>query len=147
MRYRTRESVCMKRHLFTILSALSLLLCVAVTYIEFKLGNTMERSYDAVPSKIAEIEAEMRRIGMWQADPLPVNSSVTSAFGSDTMTFEQWLQFIFIPRVKEIVAAKGPLPSASQVAAQAHREWKMWDDRDNVDMLLKLLRDFDAMFG
>ena len=108
----------------------------------------MTPSYDIVDQKISQIEAEMRRIGMWQAKPPPAEALViTHAFGGDKLAIEQWLQFIFIPRVRQIIAERGKFPAGSQVAQQAFRQWKMWGDAPNVDDLLKLLREFDAMFG
>ena len=107
----------------------------------------MRPSHQLVEVRIREIEAEMRRIGMWQEEPLTGDQlEVKAAFGADRMTFEQWLQFVFIPRVREIVEAGGTFPSGSEVAAQAYREWKMWGDRNEVDGLLALLREFDALF-
>ncbi len=101
-----------------------------------------------VAAKVDAIEAEMKRIGMWQAEALPAEKlEFQRAFGGDTMAFEQWLQFVFIVRVREIIAARGRFPSGSQVADQAFREWKMWGERGEVDGLLELLREFDALFA
>jgi len=107
----------------------------------------MPPNYEIVEAKLAQIEAEMKRIGMWQKEtPSPENLVVTKAFGADKLSFDQWLQFIFIPRVKDILAEKGSFPSGSQVSAQAYREWKMWGDEPNVDQLLQLLQEFDMLF-
>lgn len=96
---------------------------------------------------IAGIEAEMKRIGMWQAEPIePERLEIRQAFGGDQLSFEQWLQFVFIARVRGIVDSNGTFPSSSQVADQAFREWKMFGEREDVDPLLDLLRDFDATF-
>src|SRR5215216_345513 len=52
-------------------------------------------TYEAVAAKIAEIESEMKRIGMWQSAPLePERYNFTQAFAMDTMAFSQWLQFV-----------------------------------------------------
>jgi uncharacterized protein YqcC (DUF446 family) len=53
---------------------------------------------------------------------------------------------VFVPRVNEIVAARGKFPSKSQVWDQAYREWRMWGDAPDVDRLLELLREFDGLF-
>jgi len=59
------------------------------------------------------IEAEMRKIGFWQSEPLtPEQMAFTQAFAMDTMSYAQWLQFIFLPRVREAVAAN-QFPSGS----------------------------------
>ena len=107
----------------------------------------MPPSHAIVAVKLDAIEAEMKRVGMWQAEaPTAEQLDFQQAFGADKMAFEQWLQFVFILRVREIIAAHGRFPKGSQVADQAFREWKMWD-RGEVDALLELLREFDAMFS
>jgi len=90
-----------------------------------------------------EIEDEMRSIGMWQDQPLrPEQLNFKQAFGMDTMTFTQWLQFVFLPRVRESVAANS-FPSGSSVGAQAVREF---DGYPEADRLITLLSEFDALF-
>ena len=89
------------------------------------------------------IEAEMRRIGYWQTQPLqPEQMQFTRAFAMDTMTFTQWLQFIFLPRVREAAAAN-QFPSGSSVGTQAVREL---DGDPNARNLVALLAEFDALF-
>jgi uncharacterized protein YqcC (DUF446 family) len=100
--------------------------------------------YQTVDAKIAAIETEMKRIGMWQAEPLePEQYDFRAAFGADTMAFEQWLEFIFIPHVREIIVTRGPFPSESHVAAQAVREF----DTSGFDTarLQQLLQEFDDL--
>jgi uncharacterized protein YqcC (DUF446 family) len=89
------------------------------------------------------IEAEMRRIGYWQEQPLrPEQMQFTQAFAMDTMTFTQWLQFVFLPRVREPAAAN-EFPASSSVGTQAVREFDGDPDADN---LVTLLSEFDALF-
>jgi uncharacterized protein YqcC (DUF446 family) len=92
-----------------------------------------------------QIEAEMRRIGMWQTEPLrPEQLEFTKAFAMDTMPFSQWLEFIFLPRVRvrEAVAANS-FPKGSSVGPQAVREL---DGQPEAEHLLTLLSEFDALF-
>jgi uncharacterized protein YqcC (DUF446 family) len=101
-------------------------------------------AHETVARRIDAIEAEMRRAGLWQDAPLePRQMQFTRAFAGDTMAFEQWLQFVFIPRVREIVAARGEFPSQSQVSVQAIREF---DGVDEAADLIRLLSEFDAEF-
>jgi uncharacterized protein YqcC (DUF446 family) len=89
------------------------------------------------------IETEMRRIGLWQNQPLrPEQMRFKQAFAMDTMTFPQWLQFIFLPRVREAVASNS-FPQSSSVGAQAVREF---DGFTEADRLVTLLSEFDALF-
>jgi uncharacterized protein YqcC (DUF446 family) len=92
---------------------------------------------------VNRIEAEMRRIGWWQNTPLrPEQLQFKEAFAMDTMTFAQWLQFIFLPRVRE-AATTNNFPSGSSVGAQAVREF---DGVPEADPLVTLLSEFDALF-
>ncbi len=97
----------------------------------------------AVLAQLEQVEAEIKRIGLWQPDPLnPDQYNFHSAFAMDTMTFSQWLQFIFIPKVREAAAAQH-FPTQSQVAAQAIREF---DGIPEASHLITLLSEFDALF-
>ncbi len=104
----------------------------------------MKPSYAVVQEKIQAIEAELKRIGFWQNEPLkPKQYNFERAFAMDTMAYSQWLQFIFLPRVKEIIATQGTFPSQSVVGTQAVREF---DGVDEASELLRLLAEFDALF-
>lgn len=97
----------------------------------------------AVLSKLEQIETEMRRIKLWQKSPLqPEQYDFKTAFAGDTMSFSQWLQFIFIPNVKR-AAASGTFPSRSQVGVQAVREF---DGMEAASTLIEYLSEFDALF-
>lgn len=97
----------------------------------------------AVLPKLEQIETEMRRIGFWQEGALQAEQyDFKAAFAGDTMSFPQWLQFIFIPNVKR-AAANGSFPARSQVSAMAAREF---DGLEEASMLIELLSEFDALF-
>jgi uncharacterized protein YqcC (DUF446 family) len=97
--------------------------------------------YETARRKIEAIEAEMKRQGMWSAEPPPPQAfNFQAAFAMDTMPFVHWLQFVFIPRVREIVAAESSFPPSSQVGAQAVREF---DGINEASELISLLSDFD----
>jgi uncharacterized protein YqcC (DUF446 family) len=100
--------------------------------------------YQDVQTKLDEIVAEMKRIGFWQAEPLkPEQYDFRSAFALDTMAFNQWLQFVFVPRVEQILASQGTFPARSQVGSQAIREY---DGVPEAAHLVELLCAFDALF-
>lgn len=66
------------------------------------------------------------------------------AFGTNTMTYEQWIQFIFIPNVQDIIQTEGEFPSASETGAYAVRYFD--GDRD-ASQLITLLSEFDDYFN
>jgi uncharacterized protein YqcC (DUF446 family) len=65
------------------------------------------------------------------------------AFALDTMAFSQWLQFIFIPRVRALIQTRSEFPSNSSVGAQAVREF---DGFEEAAELILILSEFDALF-
>lgn len=58
-----------------------------------------------------EIELEMQRIALWQGQP-PEHSTFLSEqpFALDTMESYQWLQWIFLPRMRAIIDANADIP-------------------------------------
>ena len=77
-----------------------------------------------IPKRIAdillEVEATLRRSGRWER-ARPPESALGSQqpFCLDTLRFEQWLQWIFLPRMKQIVEQQKPLPTRSGILAYA----------------------------
>jgi uncharacterized protein YqcC (DUF446 family) len=97
----------------------------------------------AVAERIAAIEAEMKRIGLWQSEPLAPEKFVDAgAFGINTMAFEQWLQFVLVPRVRAIIAENGEYPEESQVGVMAIRNF---DGFEEAAELTTMLCAFDAL--
>lgn len=51
----------------------------------------------------------MKRLDVWQEAPLPDAAfEFQQAFAMNTMTFLQWLQFIFVPRIENLLESGGP---------------------------------------
>lgn len=96
---------------------------------------------DQVRAKLDEIIAEMKRARFWDVPP-PPSTTVTSAFGHKEMAFEQWLRWVFVPRVEEAIAT-GRFPPSSQVGIQATREA---DTEPGLSSLAALLNEFDELF-
>ncbi|WP_269619581.1 YqcC family protein [Zhongshania aquatica] len=79
----------------------------------------MSRYHD-VASILIDIEAELRRIGCWDAKSPPPNALRSEQpFSIDTLNFAQWLQFILIPRMGFLIDQQEVLPSASGIAPMA----------------------------
>ena len=109
-----------------------------------KLSSSKDLLYTQAGQKITEIETEMKRIGYWNPELLPEEAyDFREAFAMDTMTYSQWLQFILIPSVRQIIDQKGPFPKESMVGVQAVREF---DGEANASKLVTLLCEFDELF-
>jgi uncharacterized protein YqcC (DUF446 family) len=91
-----------------------------------------------------EIEAELKRIGMWISHP-PSEETVLAggAFGLKTVHFDAWLQVVFVPRLRQVAAGEFPMPGSSSVGTQAVREY----DGDTIDRgpLMELIGEVDRI--
>jgi uncharacterized protein YqcC (DUF446 family) len=69
----------------------------------------------------------MKAAGLWSTDALAEEKmQFHGPFGIGCMSFEEWLQFIFIQRVRTIIDTIGVFPQSSGVYMQAYREWVMY---------------------
>jgi uncharacterized protein YqcC (DUF446 family) len=73
-----------------------------------------------VASLLIDIEAELRRLNLWDREP-PAQEALASSepFAFDTLTLPQWLQFIFLPTLYTMLEEQRPLPEACGVKPMA----------------------------
>ncbi len=103
-----------------------------------------------IPNRIAdvllEVEASLRTHGKWdecKPDASDLNSTIP--FCMDTLKFEQWLQWIFLPRMKDTLEQTKPLPSQSGIFEYAEDCLRKNDPSTNT--LLKQLKRFDDLIS
>ncbi|MCK0164752.1 YqcC family protein [Marinobacter sp. S6332] len=71
------------------------------------------------------IEMELRTIGLWATERPPQAAfQSTEPFCIDTLEFTQWVQFVFLERMKLIVESGHPLPSVSGIAPMAEEYFR-----------------------
>ena len=71
------------------------------------------------------LESELRKQSLWQADkPSEAALSSTAPFAIDTLTFTQWLQFIFIEKMSYLLQFSLPLPESISVLPMAEEYFK-----------------------
>ena len=69
-----------------------------------------------IASLLIDIEAELRRLQQWQHEsPTPEALASTEPFCVDTLTFVQWLQFIFLPRMHALAATQQLPPGRCEI--------------------------------
>ncbi len=59
-----------------------------------------------------QIEFELRQLQLW-SDTAPDSAALASTlpFCCDTLSLQQWLQFVFLPKMRAQLDAQRPLPS------------------------------------
>jgi uncharacterized protein YqcC (DUF446 family) len=119
----------------------------------FRLVNPVRvqsRAMHDIPERIAEVllevEANLRTSGKWEQQPPDSRDlSSTQPFCFDTLSFEQWLQWIFLPRMKRIIEQQKPLPPRSGIHVYAHEYLRNSDL--STGRLLKLIKRFDDLIA
>ena len=72
-----------------------------------------------------QLESELRKQGLWQASkPSESALSSTAPFAIDSLTFVQWLQFIFLEKMTQLIQFSLPLPESMSVLPMAEEYFK-----------------------
>lgn len=96
---------------------------------------------------LQEVEAEMRRQGLWSAMPPSVEAlSSVMPFMYDTLKPHQWLQWIFIPRTRALIDARGRLPGNCNIHPLAEHELSRLEGAD-ATRLLELILAVDTLMN
>ena len=74
---------------------------------------------------LAEIEARLRQLDQWDKLPPSTDSlASTEPFCVDTLSLPQWLQFIFLPVMYELLEQGKPLPGRCGIAPMAQEYFR-----------------------
>lgn len=100
--------------------------------------------YIEVASCLIDLESELRQLQLWQAEaPSAEALASTQPFCIDTLNFPQWLQFIFLVKMQQLVDGNLPLPSNCAIAPMAQEYFKVL--RCDSSALLSCLTRLDAL--
>ena len=101
-----------------------------------------------IPNRIAdvllEVEGTLRTHGKWDKNQPAVSAlSSVQPFCMDTLRFEQWIQWIFLPRMKKILEGSKPLPVKSGILVYAESYLRKNDPP--TPNLLRQIKRFDDL--
>lgn len=100
-----------------------------------------QEPYQRAQRDMQDLERAMREANLWPGDKPPGPVEVKGAFGADNMLFTHWLAWVMIPRVRQIVAERGKLPSTSAVGNYAST--RGLQGFDNAGRIIEILTAFD----
>ena len=95
--------------------------------------------------QLQQLESALREAALWGAQP-PSQQAMASAmpFMYDTLQIEEWLQWVFVPRLHALLDAQAPLPSSCSVHPLAEHEWSSRMPNGAHGPALQLLAEIDA---
>jgi uncharacterized protein YqcC (DUF446 family) len=103
----------------------------------------MDKRFPKIADQLLLIERELRVLGWWKDVP-PSDEDLSSRepFCVDTLDFDQWLQWIFLPRMKTILEQDLALPNASGILEMAQMVYasRLEETRHLQDLLAQFDR-------
>ena len=106
----------------------------------------MDARLPALADQLLLIERELRVLGMWSSEaPSAEALASQQPFCVDTLDFEAWLQWLFLPRMKQLLEMAGPLPAASGIRPMAEERYR--GRESEVQALLVALGEVDRLIG
>ncbi len=92
------------------------------------------------------VEHELRQLGLWSLHPPAADAlASTTPFACDSMPLEMWLQWIFLPRMRETVRQNLRPPAACHIHAYAAHVFVAHGVA--AKPLVQAIRSFDEYFA
>ena len=90
------------------------------------MASPAESRAQAIMAELVKLEVELRRLGYWSASiPSPQALASQEPFACDCMSFPEWLQFIFIDKITEILTNAEKLPENCDISPMAEHYFSM----------------------
>ena len=103
----------------------------------------MPRSHKEVEILLIKLEQSLREAMLWSSSVPSVEALKSKLpFALDTLFFEQWLQFVFIPKMTVIVNAKSALPENVKLLPMAEQ---CFGATDNKPKLMEVIKQIDSI--
>jgi uncharacterized protein YqcC (DUF446 family) len=84
--------------------------------------------YEQLEQKLDDLEQQMKLGRLWSnQSPDPQALESVKPFCVDTLSFEQWLQFVMIPRFRVMIMQRMPLPAECDITPMAEEVFKQKD--------------------
>jgi uncharacterized protein YqcC (DUF446 family) len=102
--------------------------------------------YQRLTSLLFAVEQELRAMQLWDQQ-IPSAQALASSqpFAIDQLCFNQWLQFIFLPKMAEIIETASALPESCSTAPMAEEFFKA-EQVDGIS-LIRHLAAIDALIS
>lgn len=119
---------------------------MAILIMKTKAGEFVIDHIIQVKSLLMDIEHELRILGLWEKEtPSEEALSSLEPFAVDNLTFSQWLQFIFLPKMYFMIEQNIQLPANCQITPMAEEYFAQ--SKKPVITLLQYLRKVDGLLS
>ncbi|ALO35463.1 hypothetical protein CMT41_12605 [Colwellia sp. MT41] len=85
----------------------------------------MKKHLEHTRALLAALTTELKLLKLWQTQqPSAAELASSAPFCCDSLAFEQWLQFVFIPRITQLINQQQALPSKIALRPMAEESFK-----------------------
>lgn len=98
--------------------------------------------------QLKNLELAMFRLGLWsQTAPTPERLQSREPFCIDTLDFSEWLQWVFIPKLQEVIEVGQfhGLPNQSNIAGMGEEVYK--ERSEELREILVILQEIDKLLN
>lgn len=108
----------------------------------------MSKKHDvkSITKKLEHLEQELKALELWGGSakiPSLEQLSSSAPFCLDTLEFHEWLEYILIARLRQLIAAEEALPEAMMVHTYAQERYR--GEWGKYRKLIGLLKELDAL--
>ena len=101
--------------------------------------------YQQTQTYLVQLTALLQKHALWQSEPIDAEALLSNTpFCHDTMAFEQWLQFVFIEKIQQLITHRQPLPRNFAIAPMAQMTLV---NKTGSDEIIELLTALDTFLG
>ncbi len=102
----------------------------------------IKTDFERISALLETLTYELKSLNLWQTQlPSAAKLSSSAPFCCDTLAFEQWLQFIFIPKIAMMINQQQSLPAKISVTPMAEEAFKQFSV--NTKPLLDVIQKID----
>jgi len=95
---------------------------------------------------LTQIEVELKRLSLWKTTPPSAAALASTApFCIDTMPFPDWLQFVFLVKMQQLLALEMPLPANMAIHPMAEEAFQHLPE--DTRQLSQLILSFDHLLN
>ncbi|MBD1389715.1 YqcC family protein [Neiella sp. HB171785] len=92
---------------------------------------------------LEQLETELKAQQLWQSQPPSAQAlASTEPFCIDTLSLAQWLQFVFLPTMRQLLAEQRQLPESIAIAPLADEVYR--HQMPQRAALIDIIRKIDA---
>lgn len=103
---------------------------------------------EAVLLLLQDVEREMRGLGLWSDEaPEPERLASKMPFCYDTLPFPEWLQWVFLPKLRVMLELHQALPHKCNIAPLADEWFKAQGIQQDARKLQEVIRDLDRLLS